>query len=172
MANPYWTLFYDDLKRKIRSPTPPYDFPSEHRRIAAAAERFWYTYYIRLGGTYPKETDMAKKFTNDMRFVNYRLTKEDKAKFDKQYKTDAAELLREFAIMVGTGHRVTINWDDENVCYIVSVMGKEEGHSNYNKCLTARSDDLFEAQALVAWKHTNLFNGGEWLVEDTKNNWG
>lgn len=114
----------------------------------------------------------TKKPTFDMTFVNCTLDRVQKKAFEEQYSKEAAELHREFALLIGTGHKVSATWDDENQCYIVTAMGKAEDHVNYAKCLTARSDDLYEAMALLAFKHHHIYKDGSWTVDKRDKQWG
>lgn len=168
----FWTQQASTLRNLINlcERSPPRN--TAHRFAAYAFEHFWNEFWFGWTGTRDNATMASRKPSFDMTFVNCTLTSPQKKEFEALYTTDAGELHREFALVIGTGHKVSATWDDENQCYIVSAMGKAEDHRNYGKCLTARSDDLYEAMALLAYKHHHLFKDGTWAVDTKAKQWG
>lgn len=172
MPTPYWKILASNFRTSIvqceRSPP----LHSSKRFTAEYANTYWRNYYIGLGGKGWDTMATKKKYENKMVFVQCALDAAAKKDFEKRYAADHTELFREYAILVGTGHKVSHVWDDENQCYIASAMGREEDHQNYNKCLSARSDDLYEAMCLLAYKHHVLYKSGSWDGKDESRSWG
>jgi len=105
-------------------------------------------------------------------FVNVSLnteqTKDFKSWFPKQSET-FTEVLGQ--VMVDD-YKVSCNWDDNNQCFIATLTGKPNQSVNSGKALSARSDDWWEALALVLYKHLVIFKNSAWNGELTRNNWG
>lgn len=172
MITPYWLSVYEKFLREVRAPPyPQRNTPPELSRCVNFYNFFWwYAWSIGVKDYIQVAKTPSKKF--DMTFVECKLNEKQAKDFQSKYQADSADALREFALLIGTGHKVSCTWDDENVCYIVSAMGREEDHVNFGKCLTARSDDLYEAMALLAYKHNVIYGGKSWVVDKRERSWG
>jgi len=105
-------------------------------------------------------------------FVNITLTSEQAKSFKTWFKAQAEMVVDLLGQIMVNHYRVSCNWDDNNQCFIATLTGKQDSGVNESKALSARSDDWYEALALVSYKHLVIFEGKAWTGEGTKNNWG
>lgn len=108
----------------------------------------------------------------DMEFIDYRLTEDEKyqaKEFEKQGDQVVSDAL---GSLLAEGYRITMTWDNKNNCYIVSLMGREETHRNYKKCMTTRHGDLRTAISMCVYKETFIFAGAAWSGSTHGNDWG
>lgn len=105
-------------------------------------------------------------------FVNMTLNEEQKKIFTTWYKSEGERLSDFLGQVMVDDYKVSVNWDDNNQCFIASFTGKEDQRFNSNMVLSSRSDDWYEAIGLNLYKHLILCKSGKWDGETTKNNWG
>lgn len=75
-------------------------------------------------------------------------------------------------IMVRDGWKTSFSWDDYNDCFISSATMRDEGHKNYDICVTSRSDNMWDAMLLNYYKIYVLFKEQKLPTEKQKDNWG
>lgn len=105
-------------------------------------------------------------------FVQYKLSKEDKVKFDKWSEREPSEVALDIATFMSSGAKTSISWDTNNNVWIVSSTMKEESDKSYNECLTSRSDDWYEALRMNCFKGSVLAKGQKWSSLQVDANWG
>lgn len=105
-------------------------------------------------------------------FIDVRLAKADGDQFRAYMQQGNDELALEMATLVSQGHKLSLSWDNKNVCFIASVTCRDEKAINYDCCITSRSDDWFEAIMLCVFKAVVLANGKAWQEMSEKSNWG
>lgn len=108
----------------------------------------------------------------NMVFIDAKLTVEQGEAFMAWRKAKPDNVEPALEKLFSDGYRMSLSWDDQNSCFIASITIKSETHENRSKCLTARSDDLFEVMAMAAYKHVVLFEGGGWDGGKTRDAWG
>ena len=115
-----------------------------------------------------------KKYTNfnQVEFINRNLLEEEKKSFTTWAKAETERIPDLLGQIMVDDYKVSCTWNDQNQCYIATLTGKEDCKFNPHKALSARSDDWFEALAMVTFKHLILFRSGKWEGETTRNNWG
>lgn len=105
-------------------------------------------------------------------FVNYRLSREEKAEFEKWSSRKETDVALDVATFMSAGAKTSVTWDDANKVWIVSSVMKDQDHKSYNQCLTSRSDDWYEAIRLNAYKGLVLAGKDAWATLSEGDNWG
>lgn len=95
-------------------------------------------------------------------FVSIEMTSDDKKRFKSLSQDELNDLCGKTQRMIETGYKASITYDQTNSCFIFSLTCKLENHANFNLCLTSRSDNMWEAMALAAFKTLYLCPDGEW----------
>jgi len=111
---------------------------------------------------------------------NYGSTKFCAVSLDTPAKEEARKWLSHnsqdldtFAVqMVRDGWKCTFSWDGYNDCFIASSTCRDENDSNYDTCVTSRSDNMWDAMLLNYYKIYVLFSNKTLPTEREKNNWG
>lgn len=92
-----------------------------------------------------------KKPMREIEFINIHLTDADEAPLKKQRDLHAKMVIDPLDGILMAGYKVSMSVDYENECYIVSTTGGERT-VNADKCVSSRSDDLYEAVAIAFYK--------------------
>lgn len=111
-------------------------------------------------------------YSSDFQFVNYKLTQEDKNKFEQWRKKLGDQLEQTVLDLLQAQIKQSTSWDEDSKCWICSWTGTEDNILNAKRCITSRSPNYFEAMALNAFKSEIIFNGEVWEVEFNSNSWG
>lgn len=111
---------------------------------------------------------------NKFEFVDLKLSKEDVADFKERYEKDATHFLSEVDGMAKNGYKLSLAYDTGNNCIIASFTCREPNDPNFNYVLTARAGDVWEATALVVYKHMYMCDDGDWGgdTQPDRNSWG
>lgn len=119
---------------------------------------------------------MAKKKSaqswGNMEFINYRLNAEEKKAFKIWYGNNTEMVFTHVVNTVASGYKLSMSPQDDGATFIAALTCVEEGNPNYQKCITSRSNDFWEAQALTIYKHLELSNAGIWDFDTPSNDWG
>lgn len=95
---------------------------------------------------------------------------------EKHFRTYAKDVgdkvVSELALFIAEEHKIGISWDINNNCFIASATCKDEKSENHNLCITARSDDWFEALLLLLYKAKVVANGQPWHNVSRPATWG
>lgn len=118
------------------------------------------------------KANQARWNGSEITFVDIRLESVHREQFSEFVKAHSKTWADELAEMCADGYKFSMVWDDYNVCFIVSATGREEGSPNYNKCMSARSVDFWEAQQLLLFKHLELAPNQVWPDKTKSNDWG
>jgi len=118
-----------------------------------------------------KSTSNNKGFA-EIEFVDLRLDAVQKEEFVQWKKALGEDSYSAITDLVGTGHKLSLTWDDNGNCFIASFTCRDERNVNTGKCITSRSDDWYEAALLGVFKATVIFKNGAWLGATRKDNWG
>lgn len=108
----------------------------------------------------------------DIVFVNIPLNVQDKEHFRLWYEKNGASFTGELANLCGSGYKQSCRLDEDNDCFIASITCLNPSSPNFNKCLTARSSDFWEAWALIVYKHLEMVDDEVWPDSGSRNNWG
>jgi len=111
-------------------------------------------------------------FRTNITFVDAKLTLDDVPAveaFAKQFKGNVANLLTKLA---GDGYTVKIGFYPDKASFAVFVAPDKDNKNNRNKMLSSWSDDVEEALYMSGFKHYQMFEGGEWVVDEKRANWG
>lgn len=114
----------------------------------------------------------SKKFVSDIEFVNYKMDAAEKKAFKVWYVNSPEKYFTDLINLIATGYKSSVSYSDDLECFTHALTCQDETSPNYNKCLTSRSDDYWEAMAISMFKHLELSEGGIWVFESAKNNWG
>ena len=97
-------------------------------------------------------------------FVNVSLDEAHREEFDLWWSENEATITRELDDAVGTGLKFTLSYDGGNCCYIASLTGRPDvrGERPFTCCLSGRGGTLFEALAVLLYKHTSLLHADWW----------
>jgi len=123
-------------------------------------------------GQSPKAQSKNPRDWKDFEFIRLELTDADKVHFKDEAAKNPQELWDAIVSLVEMGYKLTFSGDKANACFIASLTCKDELDDNYGYVLTSRSDDLYEAALLNAFKHLYLCKDGTWPKEAVRNNWG
>lgn len=86
------------------------------------------------------------------RFVDVRLSVEEKADFMRRQYTDA-ELTLELQQLCDSGYRIGCAWSSEQSAYTVSLTCRDDKSPNKGLCMTSFAKTLHTAVALAIYKH-------------------
>lgn len=143
--------------------------------VSASSKTVWFYHHLSPYNIAEERCVMPKKQQTwqQVVFFNAPMDKSDKKKFEEWTKLPQNEFHERVGNEVVLGWKVSISWDDDNECYIGAMTQRNEGHINYNTCITSRSDVMWEAIALCAYK-IDKYNANTVKVsgEAAKNNWG
>lgn len=95
-------------------------------------------------------------------FVEIQVGKDEQAEFKARYAKEPAHFLDELSGLVRSGYKFSATYDDTNNCVIASLSCREPSDPNFNYVLSARAGDIWEASALVMYKHLYLCDDGDW----------
>lgn len=99
------------------------------------------------------------------RFVDVRLTPEQRVEFTRQILSDseAVEALRR---LTDDGYRVGVSWSGDSQSYTVSLTGRDTSSPNNGLCMTSFAKDLRTAVSLAVYKHFYVC-GERWVPEES-----
>lgn len=103
------------------------------------------------------KTDKAQRF-NDVRFVQYELTK-DQAAACKAWEFSAEQAWDAITEMVEEGYSFSLKFDDFSSSYACFVNVKGPKIINKGLCLNGRGSSPFKALKQALFKHHHLMDG-------------
>ena len=122
--------------RKSEKAAPAYD-PNAGRRYFLPADAKW-------GG-----------------YIDLKISEDQRGVFNDWYLKPGSLWWDLLAECLADGLALSLKWDAENQCFVVTLTGAGISNSNERYALTARSSDATEAMALCVYKHSVLM-GGIW----------
>ncbi len=114
----------------------------------------------------------AKGGQTDFQFAEIRLTKDDKASFERWATENLADAPDLLDALVNSGIKVGYSWSDYNDCYSFSLTDLDEKSQNAHVVMTSRADNFQEAMMIALYKHYVLCDGGLWPVKSQESDWG
>jgi len=107
-------------------------------------------------------------------FINIRLDDEQKAEFYTWLEGNSQFVSGFIEDLLGEEAKITLVYDREHECFIVTVAGTLVGGSTERYVTTSRAGTLPEALALTVWKHFVLADGdyGNYRTNGTMMSWG
>ena len=98
---------------------------------------------------------VAERVTN-VKWVNYKLLKEDKAQFDA-WQPELSELSDSLLVLVTDGYRLSFAWDKFNKSAMCSVVCQMPDDPNFGKGFSTYAHTWDKLIALVVFKHFVVF---------------
>lgn len=108
----------------------------------------------------------------DALYSTARVSSQDRARFDawlQEAPVDAAELLE---ILGKDSYRVTTKRDYNSSCWQVTLTQQDEKHRNAGIICISRSDDIWEALALSAYKVFAMYPDTSLPTAEEEESWG
>ena len=96
------------------------------------------------------------------RFVDIRLTVEQRNEFATWEKREGPDLITFLQSLADDGYRVGVTWSGEHQAYTVSLTGRKSGGVNEGLCMTSFARTLDTAMWLAIYKHVVVAEG-DWL---------
>lgn len=128
----------------------------------------WYDYHLDGGW----EEYLGYTYSPTMQFVNYQLTTEQKEEAKALYCQDSFDLFEAAARILVQDYKLSCTYASDQRCFIVSLIGRREGHQNYDMCMTSRHGSYEVAMAYLVYKELNVFNGLPWAKKAPETDWG
>lgn len=99
-------------------------------------------------------------------FVPCDVPSSDRPIFEAWYAGDDTHVWNALGEAMFSGLKFSLTFDKANDCYIASLSGRPDaqGLREWNAVLTARSNDLNSAVALLIYKHDNLLARDWWAA--------
>ena len=119
------------------------------------------------------ETDlMARKRDFGVTFVNIRLTLADKDAFLSWVNKEKIDIEKALNYCAEKGYKLSCTYDDDNVCWIVSLTGTKHAARNEKFSFSTRGEDVLEAICLAFYKSVVVCEDGDWTDFETDVAWG
>jgi hypothetical protein len=106
------------------------------------------------------------------KFISMRIGGKHKDGFNDFMSRKDTEIALDIAEFMSQGHKISITWDNNNLCWIVSATCKIEGNVNYDCCMTSRSSEWYEALCMNVYKHKVMCASGSWEAQQETSDWG
>src|SRR5689334_5758225 len=112
-----------------------------------------------------KAVQSSASNANQAQFLNYELSKAQKAKFQQYRDTAAAETVWErIEKLVDQRYDFSVKWDNFNECYSCFILSPKSDDGSQRVILTGRGRSAFSAVAGALFRHYDIFEG-VWPVE-------
>jgi hypothetical protein len=115
---------------------------------------------------------LAARGTPLMQFANYKLSDTEKGDYAVWIGEQNGDTIQALTDVVASGYKLTTSYDDKNQCFIVSLIGRQEGHPNQDICMSTRHGDLAQAIGMALYKELVLFAGSAWVEATLNSDWG
>jgi hypothetical protein len=103
-----------------------------------------------------KSTKSAPRF-NDTKFIQYELSKEEKATC-KSWVTTLEELDTLYLRFCESGYSMSAKWDDYSASFAAFGQTRDQKHANYGYMLTGRGSTPLKAMKQMLFKHYMIFD--------------
>lgn len=108
----------------------------------------------------------AKTLTPGLpRFVDVKLSQEQKAAFVASGPQSAGWVVERLQELAFLGYRLGCSWSGEHQSYTVSLTCRDEESPNNGQCMTSFAGSLLMAIRLALYKHYEICHG-VWVVPD------
>lgn len=108
-------------------------------------------------------------------YINLNIDDEKKKQYQSVVGTASLPVSEMLLDALDQGYKFSVSYDAENFCYIAALTGAIADDVQLRGVLTARSDILDDATALLMFKHWTLMNGAwsDYLPKSGKlRSWG
>jgi len=105
-------------------------------------------------------------------FATVRLDVKQKAHFEGWLADNSPAFEELIASLVLTGHKTSFSWDESNDCFIASMTCNDKKSTNFQKVMTSRAQDWFEALMMTVYKIMVVCENEAWPTDRSTNNWG
>lgn len=92
-------------------------------------------------------------------YVDLSLDDGKRLDFTDWFQSHSPEAMQLLTDALGEGMAFGCKWDAANQCFLATFTGAGVANSNERYVLTARSDQMAEAMALLVYKHSVLMEG-------------
>jgi hypothetical protein len=124
-----------------------------------------------VGVFYTWEDPVPRTKKSDWNMVSAKLSKADKAAFDKQVATWQKAQMDPIGEIASKGYSIKLTWVDKSSAWCVSATGKDDHPKNPRSTLVSWSDSYLEAVWMTIYKIEIVFDNGTWDDEDG-DSWG
>jgi hypothetical protein len=107
---------------------------------------------------------VSKDGQTDVIWVNYDLTKADKAKM-AEVMVNEDDVYEGLQVLIRAGHRVTLGWDERAKAFAAYAFPDKNNPLNKGMGLTARSRSIYGALMGLVFRHCVVFDG-TWRTEN------
>jgi len=119
-----------------------------------------YAQYGDILMTKPRSNNRSR---DDMpELVQNKLTPEELTDFGVWVDKNAKKIETLIPETILEGYKLGVSWDAYNNCWIATLTGKGDKCINDYRVLTARADDYYEVQAMLIYKHIEVYHRGKW----------
>lgn len=91
-------------------------------------------------------------------YINLKVNEDERSDFDGWQVEESANVSDLLAYQIVEGLKLSVGYDADNSSYLATFTGAGCVGTKLRCCLTARSDDLFEAINLLLYKHVVLLD--------------
>lgn len=112
-------------------------------------------------------------FMRKVDFITLRIRPEMKDHFLAWQKENAADYVDIKTTLAQEGYKFSQSYDAERDCFIGAMTGTAKCKHNKALCFTTRSNDFFECEMMLLYKHIIMADMGDWQdVAESRDNWG
>lgn len=115
----------------------------------------------------PKGKPTQPRF-NDVQFVNWSLTDEEKAAC-KEWSVTMGDFDNALGKLIEEGYKVTVSYDNYRSCFTASIVPTKDAKMNVGYILTGKGSTPLKAIKQVLYIHFYIM-GGEWAAYSTAKN--
>jgi len=105
-------------------------------------------------------------------FVNYKLAGKERDQFATFFSMPVEHHAECIVIALNNGIKLSFSDNREAGIVVAAATMRDEGNINYDRCITSRSPDWYEALLMCVFKAQLLGYGEDWLDMAGDDNWG
>lgn len=106
-----------------------------------------------------------------IRFVNHRMNREEQQAY-QEYRENHDQCDMDFVLLVTGGYKFSLSYDEKYHAFTASFTCRAQGHANEGMCMSAKSDDAWDAMRMITFKVAVLFSKRTWDSIDQPSFWG
>lgn len=168
------TDFYTPLKI-VTVFHPPVTYINHLGMISAASVRDLNAFFAEMETIFMARA--AKKPNrqfnpSNMTFVNYKLNKQEKSKYNDWVAKQGDAINRMVASLLENEHKISFSQTPGENVVRCSITCVDSESPNANMCMTSRGSDWGDALSVAIFKIEVLANGGLWADLDEGDDWG
>jgi hypothetical protein len=115
----------------------------------------------------PKTAPKAARF-NDVKFVNWSLSAEEKAAC-KAWLVTTEDYDNAISSVIEAAYKVTVSWDGYRSCYTASIVPTSDARGNQGYILTGKGSTSLKAVKQALYIHYHIM-GEDWAAYSTATN--